>query len=271
MTAPLVLVTRPAASGDRLGAALKSLGFAVAWVPTVAIEPVLPGSGMHRIVSSLADYDWVVVTSPNTVRALVAALGREWPGARLPSRPPRWAAVGPATVEALAAENVPVEVTPIRATGAALVYALRALDSLRGRRVLLPRSTAADAAIPQSFRLAGAHVDEVRAYRSIEAPETSLLAFAEVMEDPALAGVIVASGSAVRGAVRLANESGRLTRLLSTPLISIGPSTSAAARQLGLEPAAEAATPTAEAMADAVASILPRGARTLVSHLEAIR
>jgi uroporphyrinogen-III synthase len=271
MRAPLVLLTGPVESGGGLASVLKGLGMAVARVPTVAIEPAAPGGRLYRIVGALPDYDWVVTTSANAVVALVAALERELPGAPLPSRPPRWAAVGPATADALAARHVPVEVIPSRVGGAALVDAIVALGGIRGARILLPRSDRAEDAVPGKLRLAGARVDVVAAYRTIEAPDGSRESFAAALDDPALAAVVVASGSAVRGAARLAADTGRLARLRATAMVSIGPSTSAAARDFGLEPAAEAAAPTPLALAAAVSSILARQPRLDATEVEASR
>src|ERR1035437_3138039 len=240
MNAPLVLVTRPASAGDGFSTAFAGLGCAVRAVPTGEIEPVAPGGRLDVACSRLADYDWVVLTSPNGVRALIGAFERGSADRPLPSRPPRWAAVGPATAEALAAENVPVDVIPGRSTGTALVGALVILGPLHGSRVLLARSLSADDTVPNLLRLAGATVDEVEAYRTLEAPPSSLGGFADALDDPALIAIAVASGSAIRGVVRLARQTGRLERLRSVAIVSIGPSTSAAARELGLQPAAEA-------------------------------
>jgi uroporphyrinogen-III synthase len=269
MSANLVLVTRPRDTDSRLTTELTGLGFAVAAVPTVAIEPVAAGGPLDLACRRLGGYDWVVLTSPNGVRALVEAFGRGSAGRCLPSDPPRWAAVGPATAEAVAREGVPVHAVAVPAIGAALPAALAVTGPLLRSRMLLPQSASADGELPSLLRLAGADVDEVEAYRTIEAPPSSLEVLAAALDNPDLAAIVVASGSAVRGLVGLAHETGRLERLRSVAIISIGPTTSSVARMMGLEPAAEAATPTPNALAIAVAaavaaSISPRAIRSVL-------
>jgi uroporphyrinogen-III synthase len=251
MSEPVILVTRPESEDDRLAGQLKARGFRVLAVPTVATEPVERGGPLGEAARDLTRFDWVVVTSVEAVRALQAAVGS---GTSLASNPPRWAAVGPATAAALRAAGVVVDATPATARGSAIPEAMAFVAPLAGTRVLLPRADAADATLPAGLRALGAEAMEVVAYHTIECPASSRDLLAVALGDPDLAAVVVASGSAVRGLVRMADEIGRGGCLGRLALISIGPSTSAESRRLGLEVAAEASTPTPESIADAVAS-----------------
>jgi uroporphyrinogen-III synthase len=261
MTAPLVLLTRPEAAGGALTAALTRLGYRVAAVPAISIEAVAPGGMLDRAAGTLAEYDWVVVTSPTGVAALTQARARVATDGRLPSKPPHWAAVGPATARALLEAGALVEVVPDQADGVSLARALASHVALAGASILLPRSDAAADELPRLLRLAGASVDDLVAYRTIEAPAASLGPLADALDDPALTAIVLASGSAVRGLLQLAAQVGRLERARHIPIVSIGPSTSAAARIAGWEPAAEADAATPEALARAVLSVSRSTAR----------
>lgn len=269
MSARTILVTRPESARAELANTLTGLGYAVASVPTVVIEPLAPGGPLDPACRTLDDFDWVVLTSPNAARAVIAAFRRQAAGRGIPAHPPLWAAIGAATAEALVGENVPVDLVPPRSTGISLVAALIATGQLSGSRILLPRSDSADETMPSLLRRAGANVDAIEAYRTVEAPESSLGPLADALDEPTLAAIVVASGSAARGLVTLSRRIGRLSRLRGISIVSIGPSTSSVLRGLGFEPAAEAAGPTSQAIAEAVASLPPGAARTQVSRATA--
>ena len=88
------------------------------------------------------------------------------------------------------------------------------------------------------------------AYLTIEGPDESRDELRRALSEPGLAAVIFASGSAVRGFVKL----GGTTEL---PAITIGPRTSAVARVTGFSVAAEAAMPDVQDLADAVERAIP--------------
>ena len=225
-----VLVTRPAGAGDPLVAELESRGYRVVAVPTVLVRP------LEVDWPALDRFDWIVLTSAAGVEAL-------------PSTPsgPRWAAVGQATARALRARGIAADLVPDVATGAALGKALPAPD---GARVLLVRASLADPDLPAMLRERGAEIVEVTAYQTIEGPDESREDLRRALSEHDLAAVMFASGSAVRGFVKLGGAAG-------LPAISIGPRTSAVAREAGFNVAAEAATPDVRGFADAVERVIP--------------
>ena len=225
-----VLVTRPAGAGDPLVGELESRGYRVVAVPTVVTRP------LKAAWPALDRFDWIVVTSAAGVEAL-------------PSTPrgPRWAAVGQPTAKALRALGAEVDVLPIEANGAALA---EALPDPAGARVLLVRASLADPDLPSGLRKRGAQVEEVTAYETVEGPEESRVKLGRALTEPGLSAVVFASGSAVRGFVKL----GGATEL---PAITIGPRTTAAAGQAGFTVVAEAAAPSVRQLADAVERAIP--------------
>ena len=199
-------------------------------VPTVLARPV------EVDWPALDRFDWIVVTSAAGVEAL-------------PSTPPgpRWAAVGQSTAKALRTRGVEADLIPTQSSGAALG---ETLPDPEGARVLLVRASLADPDLPATLRKRGAEVAEVTAYLTIEGPDESRDELRRALSEPGLAAVIFASGSAVRGFVKL----GGTTEL---PAITIGPRTSAVARVTGFSVAAEAAMPDVQDLADAVERAIP--------------
>ena len=225
-----VLVTRPAGAGDPLVGELESRGYRVVAVPTVVTRPI------DAEWPALDRFDWIVLTSIAGVEAL-------------PSTPrgPRWAAVGQSTATALRARGAEVDVLPVEANGDSLA---EALPDPAGARVLLVRASLADPDLPSGLRKRGARVEEVTAYETVEGPEESRVELGRALTEPDLGVVVFASGSAVRGFVKL----GGATEL---PAITIGPRTTAAAREAGFTVAAEAAAPSVRQLADAVERAIP--------------
>jgi uroporphyrinogen III methyltransferase / synthase len=225
-----VLVTRPGGELDPLVQALRQRGYRVHAVPTVQTEAVELDS------RSLASFDWVVFTSARGVDAV-----DELPFGS------RFAAVGPETANALRARGVEPAYVPATADGADLG---KTLPDVEGKRVALVRASAADTDLPDILRGRGAIIEELTAYRTVEAPRGSARLLRTALADPDLRAVVFASGSAVRGFISLGGTP-------SLPAITIGARTSARARGLGYRVIAEAEIQSVAGLADAVARALP--------------
>jgi len=256
-----ILSTRPDGAADPLVSALTAAGHRVLAVPTVALLPVEPPGALDRAVAELSSFDWVVLTSAAGANAVVEAARRRGPS-EMDLEPPRWAAVGHATAAVLEAAGVRVSLIPEISRGAAITGALLSAGPLAGSRILLPRSDLADGALPQALRAAGATVVEVIAYRTVEGPAASEPALREALAAPDLRTIILCSGSAVRGLITLsagtdgAQATGVHPVVTATPLVSIGPSTSAAIREAGLQVAVEASRQSVEGLVAAVEELL---------------
>jgi uroporphyrinogen-III synthase len=182
-----------------------------------------------------AGYDGVLFTSTNTVDRVarrLAAAGRSLAAA---TRGIRVGVSGPATAEALEAQGVSVDLIPDRSTSEGL---LERMEDVSNTRWLLPRAERARPVLPDGLRALGATVDIVTAYRTVPPRDPSEVRAALAT---GLDAITFASGSAVRNLADLVV--GELAEALrGVAVVSIGPVTSAACREYGLEPieAAEA-------------------------------
>jgi uroporphyrinogen III methyltransferase/synthase len=225
-----ILVTRPEGPSDTLVQALRQRGYRVHAVPTMQTEPVDFNPQL------LADCDWIVVTSVRGVQSMTD----------LPSGP-RFAAVGPETARALRARGVDPAHVPVHADGADLGDTL---PDVEGKRVALVRASAAATDLPDRLRRRGAIVREVAAYRTVEAPATSAGPLRTALMDPDLSAVVFASGSAVRGFLQLGGSA-------ALAAVTIGPHTSATARENGFRVLAEADIQSVTGLVSAVVRALP--------------
>jgi hydroxymethylbilane synthase len=227
-----VIDTRPEVDAAER-AAIEREGFRVLHVPAIAIGPAEKSTELDRIRSRIGEYDWVVVTSKRGVAALFDGM---------PAAPKsvRWAAVGATTAAALSERGVSVDCVPASSRGDAIPGAMAKLGSLKGSRVLLARADAASKTLPAKLEEMGAVVDDVVAYRTVSGPEASRRGLMEAIKDPDAEAIVFASGSAVRGIVALAGAKAAAARAMRA--VTIGPKTSAVARELGFNVAGEART-----------------------------
>lgn len=244
---PRVLVTRAAGQGGPLEAALREQGLDPIAVPAIAIEIDPPGGELDRVARVIQTFDWVVVTSPNGARAILAAAERVFTSLSTA----RWAAIGAGTAEILEREDVQVVFLPSRAEARVLADEL---PVTAGEEVLLLRGDLAGHDLPARLEARGAVVEDVVAYRTIEGPPSSR----QILHDALASGdpnaVVLASGSAARGLVALAQAEG--LDVGGIPAICIGPETHREARRLGFHVLATSPDPDPSTLAATTAGAL---------------
>ncbi|MDQ6794613.1 MAG: hydroxymethylbilane synthase [Chloroflexota bacterium] len=244
-----VLVTRAADQAAELLSALRDAGLDPIPVPAIAIEFEPPRGDLDTAVGLLHTYRWVVITSTNGARAIFKAAERILTELGAPS----WAAIGPATSRVLEHEGISVQFQPSQGSGMAMAVELPIVG---GDRILVVRGDLADEELAVALRARGAEVDDVIAYRTREAPESSHGLLRSATANGPIAAVAFTSGSTVRGLMSLAKAESIDVR--SFPAVCIGPETADEARSAGFRILAVAPTPDATAFAAAAATALAR-------------
>ena len=238
-----IVVTRARSQASELAARLREHGAEPLEVP--AIEIVDPADGGAALAAALGDvrrYDWLVVTSPNGARRVLAGLrdARQLGGVSI-------AAIGPGTADALRQGNVVADLVPERFVAEALLAAMPAPDAAGRGRVLLARAAVARDVLPDGLRELGWAVDVVEAYRTraaeLDDDERSLVATADA--------VTFTSSSTVTNFLATVG-----VEHLPPVVACIGPVTSATARDHGLTVDVEAPVHTIEGLVDALAAHL---------------
>jgi len=247
-----VLVTRALLQAGRLSEGLRALGAEPVEVPVLEIRPPKSYKPLDAALLDLDDYDWLILTSANTVRALaerVAALGI---GLGRPGSP-KVAAVGEATAAAARRAGFIVTFVPESYVAESLVEGLKGRAA--GQKILLARAEVARDVIPDALLAAGAAVDVVDAYRNVlpeAAPELLRRALAERID----AATLTSSSSATH-LVEAARRAGVAWPFAGVAAVSIGPITSQTLRELGWEPAVEARPSDIPGLISAVVRALP--------------
>jgi uroporphyrinogen III methyltransferase/synthase len=213
-----IAVTRARAQASDLVRRLRDLGAAVVEAPTIRIEPIA------GVTIDPAAYDLLCITSPNAPRLLLDAVGgdaRRLAGVTL-------AAIGPGTAHAIRAVGIVPDVVAERAIAEGLLDALE--GQVAGRRCLVARAEEARDALPDGLAAMGAaSVDVVPLYRTV--PE------APAGVDPLGVDLVTFTSAST---VRFLAEAFPAADLAAVRGVSIGPVTTAAARDLGVGIVAEA-------------------------------
>jgi uroporphyrinogen-III synthase len=166
---PPVIVTRPAAGGRALAAALLARGLDALWLPAFEIGPAPDEAAARAALARLADFDLAVFVSPAAVRATAALLAGGWPVRTAIG------AVGAATARAAAQEIPGAQAAPLIAPAAAAdeqepeagseaLWDALMRAALRPQRVLLLRAEGGRAWLAERLSAAGARVTAVAVY-----------------------------------------------------------------------------------------------------------
>lgn len=250
-----VLVTRAAHQAGKLSEGLRALGAEPVEVPVLEIRPPASFDALDAALRQVDSYDWLILTSANTVRALAEradVLGIEF---ALPSST-KVAAVGEATAAAARKAGLPVTFVPEAYVAESLVAGL--LEGLQlqtaGVRILLARAAVARDVIPDALREAGVVVDVVEAYQNAmpeRVPEQLQEALAQGID-----AATFTSSSSVTHLAEAAREAGVSWPFAGVAAVSIGPITSQTLRDSSWEPAIEANPSDIPGLIAAVAKLL---------------
>jgi uroporphyrinogen III methyltransferase/synthase len=239
-----VVVTRAREQASSLVERLTALGAATVEAPAIEIaEPDDGGAALAAAVDRLAagSYEWLVLTSPNGARRLLAALRDRGRDARALAGT-RLAAIGPGTADVLAGAHLVVDLVPERFVAESLLDAFPDAGP-GGGRVLLARAAVARDVLPDGLAERGWEADVVDAYRTRPVPLDAARA-----EAVAGADVVTFTSSSTVTNFLDAVGSGKVPPVVA----AIGPITAATARDNGLRVDVEAAVHTIDGLVDAL-------------------
>jgi uroporphyrinogen III methyltransferase / synthase len=226
-----IAVTRARAQASGLAKRLSALGAAVVETPVIRIESRPVTGDVAQAAREIGAFALVCVTSPNGAALLLDAVeavggdARSFAGVEV-------AAIGPGTAAELARRGIRPDVVAEVSTAEGLLDALAGID-VAGERVLVARAAEARDALPDGLSRRGADVIVVALYDTVAEP----LGESQIAAVEQADFVTFTSSSTVRFFMQALDGRGLPD---GARVISIGPVTSAAARDLGLEVHAEA-------------------------------
>jgi len=240
-----IVVTRARSQAASLRERLIAAGADVIEMPATRVEPA-DSEPLQDALGRLSDFAWLILTSQNAVRVFWDALratggdARSLAGVKI-------AAVGPATADALLEHGLAVDLSPKRFVAEGLLDALRDRRDVKGKRVLYAAAEGARELLQEGLEEIGATVERITLYRSVPDGEG-----AAELRDRLSRGeadlVTFTSASSVKAFVQAVGADAAV----KAPAASIGPITSDAAREAGLDVAVEASRSTIDGLVEAI-------------------
>lgn len=231
-----VVVTRAARQAPQLVDALEERGAHAISIPVVDFTSPTDPAPADAAAQRLADYDWLVVTSPNGAELFCSMLV---PGAL---GTVSVAAIGPGTAAALERVGARPDLVPERFVAEGLLEAFPDPQGTGGR-VLLARAEQGRDVLPNGLREMGWEVDDVPVYRTVAATVTQ----AQRHELERADVVTFTSSSTVSNLVEQVGADA-----LPSVVATISPVTSATARGFGLRVDVEASEHTIAGLVSAL-------------------
>ncbi len=254
LTGRRIALTRPAASSTEWRTHLEALGAEVVELPLIAVSKDVNLHTLNEVFQEIGGYEWIIFTSVNGVKYFFEEFHRVYDDIRAFGLM-RVAVVGEATAAAVREQHLRVEVQPKKANAEELAKALIEREGMDSAKVLVITGNKNREALVQKLEEARAIVDILPVYKT---EETDLAA------DP-VAGDFRAKGA---DAILFASPSSaqsffdqaaalKLAAKARRPLAgSIGPSTTATMKQLGLPVDFESADASLDSLVAALVSKL---------------
>ena len=248
-----IVVTRTRQQASDLSQQLEDLGAGVIEAPTIEIAPPADSTHVDAALARLHDYDWVVFTSANGVVQTKHKLldfgldARRFGKAKI-------ATIGDATAAAVREQLcLNVDLCPQSFVAEALADELIQRGEVSGRKFLLLRADIARPVLRERLDGAGAaQVHDIAVYET--RPAASLPPhLIDALEEKRVNWITFTSSSTAKNFAALIGGDYR-QKLAGVKLASIGPITTAALKELGLEPTLEAKTFNVDGLVKAIAS-----------------
>jgi uroporphyrinogen III methyltransferase/synthase len=221
---------------------VRKLGWTPFLVHAVELKPLARSSILKEFSRVVGEgpIDWLVFMSSTGVDAFFDMLKPQSNSLPSGAGQPRIIAVGPMTSEALIRHGVQDAVVPEKYSSGGIVDYFSRFE-LKGQRVVLVRSSAADNHLSMSLTSRGAVVETITIYQStIPANVESVLDFLSELEKRQFQAVLFTSAASVSNLFSIAEREiprPHLIRLMTSTLVgAIGPATAERLRELGIDP-----------------------------------
>ncbi len=240
-----VVITRAPRQSEELIEKLTALGAIPESLPLVAFAAPEDYRPLDAALDELENFDWIIFTSENAVRAVVKRAGARGNLRNVAGRRSRAAAVGPTTATAAERAGFFVDYQAQTHSGAALAHELG--ERLRGQAVFLPRSDRANPDLPTLLKEYGAEVTEAVAYRTVIPVNLDQEKVARIVAGESDA-ILFFSPTAVEHFLGVIGQSELHNLQQRTVLTAVGPITANALKQAGVDNMIVAADTTADAV-----------------------
>lgn len=231
-----VLVTRPEGDAETTVELLEELGARVLSAPAITIRPIDEPTELDNALKNLHEFDWLVFTSSNGVRFFFERLRKIGLDNRALGHL-KFAAIGPGTARALNDRGFLADVVPEKYRSEDFAEALA--SQVKGQRLLLARADRGRTVLKDQLEPIAAQVVQIPVYHNEDAKDLPADIISE-LQSGQVDWVMLTSSAIVRRFRGMLPTDFSAEVLSRINFASISPVTSAAAREVGIEPTVEA-------------------------------
>ncbi|RDI44174.1 uroporphyrinogen-III synthase [Falsibacillus pallidus] len=235
-----ILITRSAEQGRELSEKVISLGGKAIHIPMIEFRPA--EGAQDNYLKKMADYDWIIFTSANTVRFFFKALEKN--NVPIPATM-KWAAVGDKTKKILQKEGIEPDFVPNKFSAEDFVEEF--ISAVKGGKILFPHGNLARSIIPEGLRNEGFTLDDWTIYETFF-PDESRGKLKDWLQNCGKAVVTFTSPSTVRNFMEIIRLEGLDHVLPHLTAACIGPVTAKELKNFGVTPRICPSVYTTEAM-----------------------
>jgi uroporphyrinogen III methyltransferase/synthase len=250
-----ILLTRPRQQSKEMTLMLEGLGAKVLHAPMIEIKEPDSWLALDESIHQLDLYDWLIFTSVNGVKFFFQRLAQNRLKPLTEISSAAVCAIGLATAKALETHGVKVDLVAADAHAEGLLQALLfytgGLQTLRGKRFLLPRARYAREVLPLELSKLGAQVDVVEAYQNVM-PEIADHSFLQLLKNGSIDVITFTSSSTVHNFVTLVGRENLPQLLQHSRIACIGPVTKGTAEDYELHNIIQPQSATAAALVEAI-------------------
>ena len=251
-----IVITRPREQSLEWRLKFESLGANVIELPLIQVSKDVNLDTLAEVFQELGGYEWIIFTSVNGVKFFFEEFTRIFDDIRAFGLM-RIAVVGEATAAAIREKHLRVEVQPKKANALELAQTLIARESMDSAKVLVITGNRNREELVAKLEEARAIVDCLPVYKT-EETDLATNPIATDFRQHGAEAILFASPSAVQSFFDQASAL-KLAPKAKRPITgSIGPSTTAAMKQLGLPVDFEAPAATLDSLVESLAKALTR-------------
>jgi uroporphyrinogen III methyltransferase/synthase len=239
-----IVVTRDANSNADFAAKIIAKGGNPIEFTTIKIKPLTETNKFLQTLAKIAEYDWIIFTSANSITIFFDVLQRLDKDARVFAST-KIAAIGSETAAKLNEFGIKADFVPNVFTSKELGKQLISFANLQGKKVLLLRSQLASNELSELLNSTGVEVDNVPVYTAV-AVKSKYSWLIEKIERGEIDWLTFASPSSVKGFFE--QIPGELVNSSKIRVASIGPVTSEQLKNLGVRVDVQAAEHTTDGL-----------------------
>lgn len=223
-----IVITRPAHQAGSLAEKVRTAGGEVIRFPVIEIAEATDLAPFYRVVDALEAFDYAIFVSPNAVdRAMTLMAARR-------TLPPalRVAAIGDATVRALARHGVSNVVAPAHGFDSEALLAMPEWHGIRGARIAIFRGEGGRELLGDTLTRRGAQVEYAECYRR-GMPAADPAPLFRAWARNGLHAFVITSSEGLENLLDMVGAEGH-ARLMATPVFVPHPRIADNARQRGI-------------------------------------